>query len=209
MSKLLYIESSPRKTRSASIQIARVFLEEYEKKHDHDEIQTIDLWHKEIPRFDGDTIDAKYAIMHNQSHTEAQRKAWREVEQIIAEFKAADKYVFSLPMWNYGIPYILKHYIDVLVQPGYTFSFSPSEGYKGLVSGKPVMLIYARGGAYGSGTGAEDLDFQIPYMETILKFIGFTDIKSIVIEPTLASEEEKKKALDKAKKEAVDKAAKF
>ena len=52
-------------------------------------------------------------------------------------------------MWNFGIPYILKHYIDLIVQPGLTFSFSPSEGYKGLVTGKPVTVVYARGGAYG------------------------------------------------------------
>ena len=55
---------------------------------------------------------------------------------MIERFKGADKYLFSLPMWNFGIPYKLKHYIDVLVQPTYTFSFSPKEGYKGLVTRK-------------------------------------------------------------------------
>lgn len=209
MSKLLYIESSPRKQRSSSIEIAKDFLSDYREKKPQDEIEIIDLWNINLPAFNGDVIDAKYAIMHGQSHTEAQRKAWKNVEELIKQFKSADKYVISLPMWNFGIPYILKHYIDLLVQPSYTFSFSPTEGYKGLVTGKPIVLIYARGGAYKAGTEAEGLDMQKSYMESILKFIGFTDIKSIVIEPTLGSPDEKKASLAKGKKEAESLAKKF
>ncbi|MDP1881105.1 MAG: NAD(P)H-dependent oxidoreductase [Parachlamydiaceae bacterium] len=202
MTKVLYIESSPRKKRSTSIEIAHSFLKHYEEFHRDDEIKTMDLWQKELPPFDGDIIDGKYAIMHGQSHTEMQRKAWRNVEDLINQFKDADKYVFSLPMWNFGIPYKLKHFFDVIVQPGYTFSFSPTEGYKGLVTGKPALVVYSRGGAYGAGSGGESLDLQKSYMETILKFIGFTDIHSIVIEPTLAGDEAKDKTMKNAEVEA-------
>lgn len=209
MNKLLYIESSPRKKRSASIEVTNVFLDAYRNHHPDDTIETMDLWHYELPVFDGDVIDSKYAILHGQAHTEAQRKAWRAVENVIAEFKKADKYVFSLPMWNFGIPYPLKHFFDVIVQPSYTFSFSPAEGYKGMVTGKPVVLVYARGGAYGAGSGSEGLDYQKTYMETILKFIGFTDIRSIVIEPTLGPPEAKDQAVKHGKEEAVKMAAQF
>jgi FMN-dependent NADH-azoreductase len=203
MSRLLYIEASPRKKRSSSIQVAHTYLEAYQQNHPNDEVETLDLWQRELPRFDGDVIDAKYSIMHGQAHTEAQRKSWRAVEQTIAEFKKADRYLFSLPMWNFGIPYQLKHYFDLIVQPSYTFTFSPATGYQGLVTGKPAVIIYSRGGAYGSGTGGEALDLQKPYMETILKFMGFTDIKSIVIEPTLAAPETKEKSIQQAKEEAI------
>jgi len=203
MSHLLYIESSPRKKRSSSIEVAHTFLDAYRHSHPGDEVETLDLWERELPCFDGDVIDAKYAIMHGQSLSEAQHKSWRAVEQIIEEFKKADRYLFSLPMWNFGIPYPLKHYFDVLVQPSYTFSFSPSIGYQGLVTGKPVIVIYSRGGAYGPGSGGEALDLQIPYMEAVLKFIGFTDIKSIVIEPTLGPPGMKDKAMKEAKEKAV------
>ncbi len=209
MARLLYIEASPRKKRSSSIEVAHTFLDAYRQSHPDDQVEIFDLWHKEIPVFDGDVIDAKYAIMHGQSHTEAQRKSWRAVENLIADFKRADRYLFSLPMWNFTIPYKLKHYFDVLVQPSYTFSFSPSEGYKGLVTGKPAVIIYSRGGAYGSETGAEGLDFQKNYMETILKFIGITDLQSIVIEPTLVSAEQKDQVVRVAKEKAMEMAAKF
>ncbi len=202
MADLLYIESSPRKKRSSSIEIAHQFVEAYRQKHPKNEVKILDLWERNLPPFDGDTIDAKYAIMHGNSHTEAQRKAWRAVEELINEFKQANKYLFSLPMWNFGIPYCLKHYFDLIVQPTYTFSYSPEKGYTGLVTGKPAYLVYARGGAYGPGTGAEGLDFQITYMQTILGFIGFTDIQSIVIEPTLASQEAKQHTMEEARKKA-------
>ena len=205
MSKLLYIEASPRKDRSTSIRVAKGFLEAYLAAHPGDAVDMIDLWREELPSFDGEAINAKYAILHGQPHSPAQASAWAKVTAIADRFKSADRYLFSLPMWNFGIPYKLKHYIDVITQPGLTFTFSPAEGYKGLVTGKPAVAIYARGGEYPSG-GAS-YDFQKPYFELFLGFIGFTDIRSIVVEPTLAdpviADKARAKALDLAREIAA------
>jgi FMN-dependent NADH-azoreductase len=198
MSKVLYIESSPRKDRSTSIKIARDFLEAYRQAHPGDTVDTLDLWAGDLPPFDGETINAKYAVLHGQPHSPAQAAAWKQVVAIADRFKSADKYVFSLPMWNFGVPYKLKHYVDVITQPGLTFSFSPGEGYKGLVTGKPAVVIYARGGEYGDG-GAS-YDFQKPYFELWLRFIGFTEIRGVVAEPTLGDPAK----TDKAKSAATD-----
>ena len=202
MARLLYVETSPRKERSASTVVAKAFVEEYRKTHPDDEIDTLDLWRTTLPEFNGEVIDAKYAILHGQPHTPGQKAAWKAVEDVIERFKGADKYLFSLPMWNFGIPYQLKHYIDVLVQPTYAFSFSPKEGYKGLITGKKAALVYARGGAYLEGSGGEASDLQKKYMELILGFIGFTDITSIVVEPTLAKPE----SVERTKAEAAARA---
>jgi len=51
------------------------------------------------------------------------------------------------------------------------------------VKGK-ALVAYARGGAYSEGDAAR-MDFQKPYLESLLGFIGITDVQSIVIEPTL------------------------
>ncbi|HAM33831.1 MAG TPA: FMN-dependent NADH-azoreductase [Deltaproteobacteria bacterium] len=202
MARLLYVEASPRKERSASIEVAKAFVEEYRKTHPGDEVDALDLWATPLPEFDGEVINAKYAILHGQEHTPEQKDAWKAVEGVIARFKGADKYLFSLPMWNFGIPYKLKHFIDVLVQPTYTFSFSPKEGYKGLVTGKKVAVVYARGGAYPAGSGGEAFDLQKKYMELLLGFIGFTDITPIVVEPTLAKPE----SVARTKGEAAERA---
>jgi len=111
-------------------------------------------------------------------------------------------------MWNFSIPYRLKQYIDLIVQPGYTFSYSQDKGYEGLVVGKPMLPIYARGGQYPAGTEAEVFDLQTKYIELIFRFVGFEDIRSIVVEPTLlggpdVAEVKRQEAIDKAKEMAV------
>ncbi|MEW4526749.1 MAG: FMN-dependent NADH-azoreductase [Maioricimonas sp. JB045] len=189
MTKLLYIESSPRKQRSKSIRLAQAFLDEYRAAHPDDEIVTLDLWSRTLPEFDGDTIDAKYSVMHGQDPTDDQRRAWQAIVDICDEFKSADKYVFSVPMWNFSIPYRLKHYIDLLAQPGQTFSFSPETGYTGLVTGKPVAVLYARGGDYRSDE-MQPFNHQQSYMELMLGFLGFTDIHTVAMQPVLAAPED-------------------
>jgi len=198
MSKLLHIEASPRGQRSASITVARHFLDVYRAKHPGDTVETFDLWETSLPEFNGATIDAKYAVLHGQKLTADQDRAWQVVTKVADHFKSADKYLFSLPMWNFGIPYKLKHFIDVLVQPGLTFSFTPGEGYKGLVTGKPATVIYARGGAYGPGSGAEGYDSQSAYLRQILGFIGIAGLKEIFVEPTMASATSKEEAVSAA-----------
>ena len=126
------------------------------------------------------------------------------------DFKKADKVVISSPMWNFGIPYRLKHYIDVIVQPGYTFSFSPETGYTGLVTGRPAILFLARGGEYAPGTEGEAFDFQHPYLKNVLQFIGFTEIESIFVEPSLqGGPEVAQQKLDEAIQAAREKAKAF
>lgn len=207
MAKLLYIESSPRKNRSKSIGVANAFIETYKANHPDDEVVTLDLWAANLPEFDGFTIDAKYQVMHGQDFSDEQQNAWQTVVNVCQEFKSADKYVISLPMWNFGIPYKLKHYIDVIAQPGQTFSFDPATGYSGLVTGKPMAVIYARGGAYGSDE-AQGMDMQKGYMDLLLGFIGFTDVKSILIEPTMGAPDDvaavEAAAVEKAQSVAAD-----
>ncbi len=185
MSKVLYIRVSPREGRSHSVAAADAFIQAYKAAHPGDMVQTLDLFKMDLPVFDGLTLQAKYTILHGLKHSPEEAAAWRAVEAVIAEFKAADKYVFAVPMWNFGIPYRLKQYIDVLLQPGYTFNYDPATGYSGLVTGKPAFAAYARGGEYPVGTPGEAYDFQKKYLELILGFIGFTDVRSVVVEPTL------------------------
>jgi FMN-dependent NADH-azoreductase len=97
-------------------------------------------------------------------------------------------------MWNFGIPYKLKHLIDVIAQPGMTFGYDPEKGYFGLVTGKKVALVLARGGMYAPGMPAAAIDFQLPYLEHILRFFGMTDFQTILVEGTLGGPEAAAKA---------------
>lgn len=186
MTTLLYIKASPRGERSHSVAAGDAFVAEYRRLHPDHTINVLDVFERDLPRFDGDAVTARFHAGRFDELSPAQQKAWDGVKHIIEEFKAADKYVFALPMWNFGIPWRLKQYIDLLVQPGLTFTYDAA-GYHGLVTGKPVFASYARGGEYPAGTPAEGVDFQKRYLEFVLGFIGFTDIRSVVVEPTLAA----------------------
>ncbi len=207
MSKILYLQASPR-DRSHARAVANAFLESYAKTHPQDTIETLDIFTADLPSFDGLKVQAKYVILNGLTHSPEERQAWDAVEKIIHHFLAADKYVFSVPMWNFGIPYRLKQYFDIIVQPGYTFSFSPETGYTGLVTGKPVAVINARGGEYHDNASSAAFDMQKAYMELILRFIGFTAIHSILVQPTLAGGPDgaiaaRNTAIDKARQLAL------
>lgn len=209
MSKVLYIQASPRKTQSNSIAVADAFIDAYRQHQSRDEVVKLNLFERQMPTFDGNTLQAKYAILHGQKPSNEQKAEWRVVEEMIAEFTSADKYVLAVPMWNFAIPYRLKHYIDILVQPGYTFSFSPEEGFSGLVKNRPVFVAYARGNAYPEGSEMAALDLQTRYMRTILNFIGLDDIREIIVEPTLTAPETAEANLVDAINRARDMAASF
>lgn len=206
MAKLLYIQASPRE-RSHSTKVAKKFLESYTKHHPKDTIATLDIWHMQLPPFDGHTIKAKYNILHGLPHEPAEAEAWEAVKEVFQQFNAADKYVMSVPMWNFHIPYPLKHYIDVITQPGLAFKLTPEGTFKPLVTGKPAVLIYASGGTYGLGSGSKALDFQKPYMKTWLQFIGFKSIQEIVADGTLLAQAKQQE--EEAIEEAIKIATKF
>ncbi len=187
---LLYIKASPMGELSYSEAVAEAFIESYLQSHANDKIKIINLFEKELPDFDFKAASAKYKIMHNKEHTPADKKIWEKIVSVIEEFKFPDKYVLAVPMWNFSIPYRLKQYIDIIVQPGLTFTVNKDGDYEGLVKNRPIFTAYARGGEYKSGTDAETFDLQKKYLELILAFIGFSDIRSLVVEPTLAAEPE-------------------
>lgn len=208
MSKVLYIQASPRADRSYSRAVADTFISAYAKAHPEDSVEVLDLFGADLPPFDGLAVQAKYRIFHGEQPSDEEKTAWKTVEAVIEKFKSADKYVFAIPMWNFGIPYRLKQYLDIIIQPGYTFSFSPESGYNGLLEGKTALTIYARGGVYSEGEGAA-LDFQKKYIDLVLGFVGINDVRSIVIEPTLAggpdgANQTKETATAAAKKLALD-----
>lgn len=118
-------------------------------------------------------------------------------DQLIDELLAADIIVVEVPMYNFNIPSVLKAWIDHVVRAGRTFSYEGGAP-AGLVKGKKTILIFGRGGIYTEGS-AKVMDYQEPYLRTILGFIGITDVQSIYIEGTGMGTERIKDALAGAK----------
>jgi FMN-dependent NADH-azoreductase len=102
-------------------------------------------------------------------------------------FAAADIYLFSVPMWNAGIPYILKQFIDVVSQPGMVFGFDPELGYTGLLEGRRAVALYTSA-VYGADRPRSfGSDFQAPYLEDWMRWAGIEDISSVEFRPNLAT----------------------
>lgn len=182
MPRLLHIKASPRGLDSYSTQLAEAFIQAFKQTHPLYGTDELDVFHANLPAFEAPQAAAKYAVMNGQEPTGAAGRAWKAVIEVINDFKSADMYLISSPMWNFSIPYRLKQYIDILVQPGLTFSYSAAGGYKGLVTGKKAFLMLARGGAYPPAT---KFDMQQPYLEMILQFMGVEEIRAVVASSTL------------------------
>ncbi|MFP4053804.1 MAG: FMN-dependent NADH-azoreductase [Phycisphaerae bacterium] len=188
MSKLLYLQASPRKTRSWSIRVADALAEAYRQLHGPASVETVNLFDAPLPELNEQMLANKYAVLHGQEVTAAQRDAWRAVELVIEQFTKAERYLLAVPMWNFGIPYRLKHWLDVVIQPGYTFQVTET-GYQGLLDGRPAVVVYSSGGDYSEAPAA-DYDMQKPYLELTLGFMGVDVVDRLVIAPTLASGEQ-------------------
>ena len=158
MASLLHLIASPR-PESYSTRVANEFTAAYRQTHPADRVEQLDLFRAEIPPFLAPAAKAKYAVMGGQAPKDEAQAAWAGVIKTIVHFKGFDKYVLSAAMWNFGIPYRLKQYIDVIVQPGLSFAYSPEKGYTGLVVGKPLMLVLARGGNFRAGQSLRNLRF--------------------------------------------------
>ncbi len=127
MTKLLHISASPRGEASASLRIARTFVDAYAATHPDATVEHWDLWDGSLPDFGPAAAHAKMTVFAGQTPTGEQARAWRQAEATFERFDSADRLLFSVPMWNAGIPYILKQLIDVIPQ-GHAASRRRSNG---------------------------------------------------------------------------------
>ncbi|WP_218082725.1 FMN-dependent NADH-azoreductase [Anthocerotibacter panamensis] len=176
MAHILHIDSSPRGDRSHSRTLAQEFITAWKTAHPEDTFSYRDLGHAPVPHVDEAWIAA--AFTPPDARTPELDAAIKTSDALIDEFLAADRYVFSVPMYNLNIPSTFKAYIDQIVRAGRTFGVT-SEGYKGLVEGRKLLIITARGGMFRPGTPAASYDFQEPYLRGIFGFMGVTDVTFI------------------------------
>ena len=98
-------------------------------------------------------------------------------DALIAEMQAADVVVLGVPMYNFGVPAQLKNWIDAISRAGVTFRYT-ANGPEGLLKGKKVYVALARGGKYRNTPA----DTQVPYLKTMLAFLGMTDVQFVYAE---------------------------
>ena len=175
MNHILLIQSSPRGAQSISHQVAEQLVSDLKKQYPGACVTTRDLAIHPLPHVDFAYVDAVSARPEQRSPEQQEKLALSE--ELISELMGTDLLILSTPMHNFTIASGLKSWFDQIVQAGRTFTFS-EHGPVGLMIGKRAILVLASGGVYSTGP-MQSMDFQRPYLEWMLSFIGITDVEVI------------------------------
>lgn len=195
---ILFVTSSARGDASYSNQVAARLLDELGDAHPEATLTVRDLARDPLPHIDQSFLDG--LSLSEEQRGPAERTAIERSDDLIDELLAADTVVIAAPMYNFSIPSTLKAWIDHIARAGRTFQVG-DDGAQGLVRGKRVILVLARGGVYSSGP-MRQLDYQSTYLRSILSFLGMTDVRIIEVEGTESGLESALQAVEAASRRA-------
>lgn len=198
--RLLHIEASPRGAASISTTLAGHFVDRMRETDTALELDHLRLWDTTLPEFDGALLSAKYAVLAKRAFEGGEAQAWKTIERLIERVRDADSLLVSTPMWNFGIPYKLKHWIDLITQPGLSFAFDPQSGYRPLLDAKPLTVVLASSGDYSAGPSWGRPDLASGYLREAFRFIGLGEPGIVLTGPTAGDPAVQERARDAARK---------
>ena len=188
---LLQINASVRREASNSTRVADSIVARLRSANPDARLALRDLASNPHPALDETALDALFAPAEKRTPAQIARVALDDA--LIAEVQAADVLVVGVPMYNFGVPAQLKNWIDAIARVGVTFRYT-EKGPEGLLKGKKIYVALARGGRY-RGTEA---DTQVPYLKTVLGFLGMSDVQFIYAEGLNMGAEAAKQGLAEA-----------
>ena len=183
MPKLLHIDSSPLYGRSVSRHLTGAFVTQWKSAHPDGTVVYRDLYGTEIPPINAEWVGAVYTP--EAARSPQQKELLSLSDSLLAELELADEYVFGVPMHNFGVPSVLKLWIDQIARAGKTFSYADGKP-KGLIIGKKATFIIATGGIYDAQTQMASFNFVEPYLRSLFGFLGLTDVTFLTAGGTMA-----------------------
>jgi len=172
MSTLLHIDSSPLYGQSVSRQLTSAFVDQWKSSHPEGTVIDRDLNATAISPITADWVKAAYTP--DAARAPQQKELLAVSDALLAELEQADEYIIGVPMHNFGVPSVLKLWIDQIARVGRTFSYG-SGIPKGLLTGKKATFIIATGGIYDAQTQMSSFNFVEPYLRSVFGFLGVTD----------------------------------
>jgi len=179
MDNLLLVTSSLFGEQSRSRALATEFIAAWQDRFPPTRTVTRELAPATMPHLDLETLGAIGVPASERSARQRELVAFSD--GLIAEVEAADTIVLAVPMYNFSIPSMLKAWIDHIARAGRTFRYTET-GPEGLLKGKKVFVVTARGGVYSGESPARAFDFQEPYVRAVLGFLGLTDVTFLHLE---------------------------
>ncbi len=191
MKNILVVTASIFGQGGQSSQLVDRTLEKLRDSHGELNITHRDLAENPVPHLDGDRFGA---FLTDASARDAQQQAVVEYsDSLIEEVKQADIIVLGVPMYNFGVPSVLKAYFDHIARAGISFRYTEN-GPVGLLEDRPVYVLAARGGIY-AGTPN---DSQTPFLRSFLGFLGLKDVHFVYAEGLNMGDDHKAAALQQA-----------
>jgi FMN-dependent NADH-azoreductase len=208
LTRLLYIQASPRGLESKSAQMAEAYLDARKEHQPAVEVDVLRLWDERLPAFDGNKVAAKMKVIAGQSPEAEHKTEWDEIVSIVNRFVSADHYLLAVPMWNSGVPYPLKHYIDLVHQPGLLWRLDAEAGYIGLLRDKRATLMLTAGAfAPHFPSPAFGIDHHSTHLRDWLTQAGVGNIDEVRFDANLLIKDAANE-FEKAKRTAADLARK-
>lgn len=172
---ILQISSSIRASASESTRVANAIVARLQAANPGATLVQRDLVAQPHPALDESALGALFTPAAERSAGQAARVALDDA--LIAQAQAADVIVIGSPMYNFTISAQLKNWLDAIARAGVTFQYT-AEGPEGLLKNKKVYVAAARGGMHQDAP----TDGQVPYIKTILAFLGMSDITVVYSE---------------------------
>jgi len=202
MKKLLYItvNSKPEKL-SASKTVGRELVNKILDKYSDFELEELDLYKCHIPRLEYQYFEKRNCMINENDFNKLSEKEQEEVHTMVKladQFKSADLYVITSPMWSLSFPSPLKEYIDCIVMEGTTIHIENNQ-VEGLLTDKERGMIYVQ-----SSGGSIPWFLRIVmnkglnYVHDIMKFIGIKRFEELLVDGTGSTEEERIDSIHKA-----------
>ena len=173
MKKILHLISSFRADDSYTVKLGHAIVDKLKEANPGAVVQELNLNAQNYPHLDAPHFRA--FMTPAAELTEVDKAAIKYSDEAISQLKDADYIVIGSPFYNFSIPSTLKAWIDHIVRPGITFSYSEA-GPEGLIKGKKVYVAMASAGVYAQGDN-QAADFSGPYLKYMLGFLGMTDLK--------------------------------
>ncbi|MCZ8510894.1 FMN-dependent NADH-azoreductase [Paenibacillus filicis] len=181
MSTVLFVKANNRPIEQAvSMQLYDSFRKAYIESHLKDTILELDLFHENLPYFDGQMLSGIFKAAQGMQLTSKEAELKDIADRYLDQFLSVDKIVFGFPLWNMTVPAVLLTYINYLSRAGKTFKYT-SQGSIGLAGDKKVALLCARGGDYSEEPLASN-EMAVNYVTRIMKLYGIHDITTVIIE---------------------------
>jgi FMN-dependent NADH-azoreductase len=177
--RFLRLDASIRVEGSVSRSLADVVEQEWRRRHPDADVVHRDLGREPLPPVWPEALAG--AMAPDEARTDGQRRATAIAAELVDELLAADALLLAVPLYNFGIPQQVKHWIDLIITDPRARDVAVP-----LLPGRPALLVAARGGGYGPGTPRAGWDHGTPYLRRMLVDVWGLDLVTAEAELTAA-----------------------